>query len=319
MSGALRLAAVLAFLLALASAAAADDPVAVSASVDRDGITIGDPIVLSVVAEVDAGWRVTDPGVPRALGELEVIETLPALQARLAGDRTRFTFRYRVTAYVVGDHEIPGLELAYAGPDGAAGVARTPAIPIRVASVILPEEDASTIKALKPQLTLPGILARDLVRWAFAAAGAVAVVALGALAIWMLRRRRRPALDGLTPAQRALAELEALAALGYAEKGRFSEHYERMSEILRRYVADQYRLPAGERTPRELRVEMERAGVDPQQRAAIFEILREGETVRFRDGRSYPAHARNALGSALTAMKRAVAADVSAVAVEAGS
>jgi D-serine deaminase-like pyridoxal phosphate-dependent protein len=87
-----------------------------------------------------------------------------------------------------------------------------------------------------------------------------------------------------------------------------------MTAILRAYVAEQYRLPAGERTPRELRVEMERAGVDPQQRAAIFEILHEGEVVRFHSGRTYPAHARNALGSALSAMQRAAASEQYAVA-----
>ncbi|MDQ3401609.1 MAG: hypothetical protein M3470_11465, partial [Chloroflexota bacterium] len=103
--------------------------------------------------------------------------------------------------------------------------------------------------------------------------------------------------------------LEKVAALGLPEKGRFADHYEQMTGILRSYVAEQYRLPASERTPRELRLEMERAGVDPQQRATIFEILNEGEVVRFHSGRTYPAHARNALGSALAAMKRAAASE----------
>ena len=186
--------------------------------------------------------------------------------------------------------------------------ARRDAVPVGL------REEPEGGKALKPQLPVPGLLASEVLRLVFAGIGAVTVVVLVALFLWLFRRRREPAQGGLTPAQRALAELEQLAALQLAEKGRFSEHYERMTTILRGYVAEQYRLPAAERTPRELRIEMERAGVDPQQRAAIFEILKEGEVVRFHSGKSYPAHARNALGSALSAMKRAAAAEQYAVA-----
>jgi hypothetical protein len=304
----------LVLLVAFGGSASADGPVTVSSTVDRDVITIGDPVVLAVTVDLAPGWTVADPGVPRALGEFEVLETEPAQQTRLNGGASRFVFRYRLSAYRVGEQELPPVEVSFAGPDGATGTASTGGHIVRVQSVILPEENAQDIKPLKPQLPVPGLLASELMRLVFAGVGAVAVVLLVIFALWWFRRRREPVPDGLTPAQRALAELEKLGALQLAEKGRFTEHYERMTAILRAYVAEQYRLPAGERTPRELRVEMERAGVDPQQRAAIFEILHEGEVVRFHSGRTYPAHARNALGSALSAMQRAAASEQYAVA-----
>lgn len=303
-----------ALLLALAGSATADGPVTVSSTVDRDAITAGDPVVLAVTVELAPGWTVADPGVPRALGEFEILETEPAQQTRLNGGGSRLVFRYRVSAYRVGEQALPPIEVSFTGPSGDKGTVTTRGHAIRVQSVILPDENAADIKPLKPQLPLPGLLASEVLRLVFAGIGAVAVLVLVAFFLWFFRRRRDLAPDGLTPAQRAFAELEKLAALQLADKGRFSEHYERMTTILRGYVAEQYRLPAGERTPRELRVEMERAGVDPQQRAAIFEILNEGEVVRFHSGKSYPAHARNALGSALSAMQRAAAAEQYAVA-----
>ncbi len=303
-----------ALLLALAGPATADGPVTVSSTVDRDAITVGDPVVLAVTVELAPGWTVADPGVPRALGEFEILETEPAQQTRLNGGGSRLVFRYRVSAYRVGEQALPPIEVSFTGPSGDKGTVTTRGHAIRVQSVILPDENAADIKPLKPQLPLPGLLASEVLRLVFAGIGAVAVLVLVAFFLWFFRRRRDLAPDGLTPAQRAFAELEKLAALQLADKGRFSEHYERMTTILRGYVAEQYRLPAGERTPRELRVEMERAGVDPQQRAAIFEILNEGEVVRFHSGKSYPAHARNALGSALSAMQRAAAAEQYAVA-----
>jgi len=301
--------AVLLALAALGGTALAEGPVSAASSIDRDAITVGDQVLLSVTVELASGWQVADPGVARSLGEFEVIETEPALQSRLAGGATRIVFRYRVSAYRVGEQTIPPVTVTFTGPRGETGTAQTAARVIRVQSVILPEEDAMDIKPLKPQLALPGLLGSELVRWVFAGIGAVAVLAAVAIAALFLRRPKEAAVGGLTPAQRALAALEKVAALGLPEKGRFADHYEQMTGILRSYVAEQYRLPASERTPRELRLEMERAGVDPQQRATIFEILNEGEVVRFHSGRTYPAHARNALGSALAAMKRAAASE----------
>ncbi len=308
------LAAALLVFLALGGGASAEGLVSVASSIDRDTITVGDPVLLRVTVELASGWQVADPGVARALGEFDVIETESALQTRLAGGATRIVFRYRVSAYRVGEQTIPSISVSITGPRGESGKADTAPLVVTVRSVILPDEDATDIKPLKPQLAIPGLLASELVRWVFAAIALFAVLAAVAVVWLFLRRPKVPAAGGLTPAQRALAELEKVAALGLPEKGRFAEHYEQMTAILRRYVAEQYRLPAAERTPRELRLEMERAGVDPQQRAAIFEILDEGEVVRFHSGRTYPAHARNALGSALAAMKRAAASEQYAVA-----
>lgn len=304
-----RLILVLVLMIALGGSADADGPVSVVSAMDRGTITVGDPVLLSVTVELASGWQVADPGVARTIGDLDVLETEPALQTRLAAGATRIVFRYRLSAYRVGELTVPPITVSFTGPRGETGRAETAPHLITVRSVILPEEDATDIKPLKPQLPIPGFLGSELVRLIFAAIGLVAVLAAVAIVALLLRRPKKHAVDGLTPAGRALAELEALGALGLPEKGRYADHYEQMTAILRRYVADQYRLPAAERTPRELRLEMEGAGVDPQQRAAIFEILEEGEIVRFHSGRTYPAHARSALGSALSAMKRAVASE----------
>jgi len=113
----------------------------------------------------------------------------------------------------------------------------------------------------------------------------------------------------LTPAQRALAELNRVASLGLPEKGRYAEHYALLSKTLRAYVRDRFGLSAGERTPRELREDMLRAGIDRTETATIYEILREGETARFHRAVSYPARAQHAVRSALDAMRRAAVAE----------
>ena len=301
--------------LAFGSIAAADGPVNVAATVDKRGITIGDPITLSVVVEVDAGYQITDSGVGRSMDEFEVLEATPAQVTRITNGRTRYTFRYRITAFRVGNLVFPQVNIAYRSAAGEQGVIPTAEIPVVVTSVIQPGEATDDIKPAKPQLRLP-TAAPQIPQLAIQVALAVVVLAMLALIIRQTRRAaRRRAGDAdmdevlLTPAQRAMAELNRVASLGLPEKGRYAEHYALLSKALRAYVGDRFGLSANERTPRELRDDMLRAGIDRTEIATIYEILREGESARFHQSISYPARAQHAVRSALDAMRRAAVAE----------
>jgi hypothetical protein len=302
-------------LLTLGSAAAADGPVSVAATVDKRGITIGDPIGLALVVEADPGYQITDSGVGRNMDEFEVLEAIPPQVTRTANGRTRYTFRYRVTAFRVGNVLFPEIHVAYRSPAGEPGMVPTAEIPIVITSVIQPGEATDDIKPAKPQLRLP-TATPQVPQLAIQVALAVVVLVMLALIIRQTRRvaARRPKdadLDQvlLTPAQRAMAELNRVASLGLPEKGRYAEHYTLLSQTLRTYVRDRFGLSATERTPRELREDMLRAGIDRTEIATIYEILREGESARFHQVISYPARAQHAVRSALDAMRRAAVAE----------
>jgi hypothetical protein len=313
----MRVVAVLALLvLGLGQLAAADAPVSAAATVDKRGINIGDPIGLTLVVETDPAYQITDTGVGRVLGEFEVLDTLQPQLTRIQNGRTRYTFRYRITAFRVGDLVFPQINVAYQAPDGSVGVAPTAEIPIVVTSVIRPGESTDDVKPVKPQLRLPGaapVVPPLLIQSALA----LVVLAMLALIIRQTRlaaakRKRLPDLEGevqLTPAQRAMAELNRVATLGLPEKGRYAEHYALISRTLRLYVRDRFGLAATERTPRELREDMLRAGIDRTEIATIYEILRDGEVARFHRSVSYPARAHHAVRSALETMRRAAVAE----------
>jgi hypothetical protein len=302
-------------LLALASVAAAEGPVNVAATVDKRGITIGDPITLALVVETDAGYRITDSGVGRSMDEFEVLEATPPQVTRIANGRTRYTFRYRVTAFRVGNLVFPPINVAYQSPAGEPGIVPTAEIPIVITSVVQPGEATDDVRPAKPQLRLP-TAAPQIPQVAIQVALAVVVLAMLALIIRQTRRaaRRRPKdadMDDvlLTPAQRAMAELNRVASLGLPEKGRYAEHYALLSQALRAYVRDRFGLSANERTPRELREDMLRAGIDRSEISTIYDILREGESARFHQAVSYPARAQHAVRSAIDAMRRAAVAE----------
>jgi hypothetical protein len=307
-----RLVVALAFVmpLVLASVAVAADPVNAAATLDRATITVGDAAFLTVYADAEAGFLVGDPTIAHTLGDLEVLEVLPSGRSTRAGGIARWTFRYRVTGWVVGDLGVPPIEIPYSGPNGAKGVAVTAPLILHIATVIKDGEDTSDIKPIKPQLDLPDALATRLARIALGVVAAAAFTALAGVIFWMLLRRREHVAAGerLTPVQRALRELDALAEQRLPEKGKTAEHYELLTSSLRRYAVQRFGIDPG-RTTRELRAALEGAGVDRAQATAIYEILREGDEVRFRHAVPYPAHAQNAVRAALDVVRRAATAE----------
>lgn len=298
--------------LILGGGTRAQTPVVAAASVDRNVITMGDPIKLTIVVEAESSYRVGALPPLTKFGEMDVLDTLPVLQGSPARGVTRYTFRYYITSFELGDHVVPAFEFDYSSPDGLNDTVRTTALAIRVRSVIRSDEDVTDIKPLKPQLDLPDAARSRLLFWGTVAGIALAVSA-PVLLLYRVTRRRRPVAVGLkpdqTPVQLTLRELKRIADLHLPEKGRHEEHYALVAKAIRQYVSAQFGMPAAQRTARELYRDMERAGIERRQATAITEILRESEAVRFQRVQRHPRHAQEALAAALSALAKAAAAE----------
>jgi len=300
---------VLASILTAPHGAAAADPVNAVVTIDRTTITVGDRIALAVIVDADPGYTVSDPTIARQLGSFEVVQT-QAVQKSTRASQVRYVFRYAITAWTLGALVLPAIPVPYLGPNGTTGTAHTGEMAISVVTAIGAGEDTSDIKPLKPQQEIPAAAWSRLGR-IVAALGVAAVVAtIAGLIFWMLLRRRGGLSleQRLTPVQRALRELDQLAELRLPEQGRTAEHYERLTASLRRYAVERFGVQPG-RTSREMRDALERAGLERTQAAAIYELLREGDEVRFRHATPYPAHAQNAVRSALEVVRRAASAE----------
>jgi hypothetical protein len=304
-----RVFAVIALLAALASPAAAADPVNAATQIDRTAINVGDRIALSIVVTADAGYIVSDPTIAREIGSFEVVQTQD-VKKTVQGAQVRYTYRYQITAWTIGDLVLPAIAVPYIGPNGTTGTAQTQETAIKVTSVVQPGEDTSDIKPIKPQLELVEPPWNVISRIAIGAAAAIGVALFAAAILWLLLRKRGALFveERLTPVQRALRELDALAEQHLPEQGKTAEHYERLCASLRRYAVERFGVQPG-RTSREIRVALERAGLERTQAGAIYEILREGDEVRFRHAVPYPAHAQNAVRAALEIVRRAASAE----------
>ncbi|HUQ40877.1 MAG TPA: hypothetical protein VM052_00100 [Candidatus Limnocylindrales bacterium] len=300
---------VVALIVFAGAPARAADPVNAAVTLDRTSITIGDRIALAVIVDVEPGYTPSDPTIARQIGSFEVVQT-QAVQKSSRGSQIRFTYRYSITAWTLGDLVLPSIAVPWIGPNGTTGTAQTGEAPVKVASVAAPGERLDEIKPLKPQLTLAEDVWPRITRIAIGIAAAVAVTGLAALVFWLLLRRRGVlSLEGrMSPVQRALTDISDLAELKLPEQGKTAEHYALLTASLRRYAVERFGVQPG-RTSREVRDALERAGLERTQAAAIYDILREGDEVRFRHSTPYPAHAQNAVRSALEVIRRAATAE----------
>ncbi|RPJ45419.1 MAG: hypothetical protein EHM19_05430, partial [Candidatus Latescibacterota bacterium] len=141
-----RLPAAALLLAALLAPPAATGETALSAAIDRDTITVGDPITLTLRASAPAS---EEPSLPHLAGEtigpFEILEALPAEETVEGGTRAA-VLRLRLTSFETGDLEIPALEPAAGG---------TPSEPIRVAVLSVVLDPNGEILDVKAPVRLP--------------------------------------------------------------------------------------------------------------------------------------------------------------------
>ena len=232
-SGLLVLLVALAALAPHRALAAPPEPVTVRASVDRDRVTVGDRVTLTILVEHDEGLTLDTLEGASTFGAFEVLAAEPPRERPLGAGRTETTLVFTVAAFRTGDLEVPAIAVPYSDAAGNAATATAPAIPITVASVIPPGESPTDVRDLKPQLGVPGGAPAYLRPTLTAAVAAVAVGLALVLARALRRRRRAPAPAGPPPLpeDEARAELERIAALRLPEEGAPKEHYRLLGEL----------------------------------------------------------------------------------------
>ncbi|HET9232843.1 MAG TPA: hypothetical protein VFP10_01735, partial [Candidatus Eisenbacteria bacterium] len=122
-------------------------------------------------------------------------------------------------------------------------------------------------------------------RWGRIALALGLLAALVALLVWW-RRRPAPEIAAIeappvSPEEEALGALRELEDAALPARGRMSEHYFRLSVILRRYVERRFPIPAVESTTAELRFAFTRVSGLPRDTDALLDLLEESDLVKF--------------------------------------
>lgn len=272
------LALALAVLALVASPAAVQAQSAIRTDVDTTLVTVGDRITLTVSVEHAPDATVSWPD-SLDLSPFEVVAA-QALGTEPSGGRLRSSAAFLLTAFELGDLEIPSFDVAVLSAAGDREVLPTDRFGIEVVSV--GADEGGDIREIRGPFLIP-IGTITLLLWI------LALLALLAAGVFGYRRWRAgqgeveiepdvPARPAHEIALEALADIESSRMLS---RGQVKEYHIAVSETIRRYIEARYRVRALEMTTGEIVSGLERVGVGPDFTGGLRRLLDQCDMVKF--------------------------------------
>ena len=263
--------------------------VAVRGTLDRDTVTVGDRINYTVQVQHPADGLAQFPQLGDPWGALTVLDQAQGEPESIGEGQAISTKTYIVTAFAVGQYDVPTLTVVYQAADGGRGGVTPPLLTIAAQTItvtsVLTDAASAELRDLKPQAMLPADL--TWLWWVGGLALGSALLALGA--VWLKRRRRQAQTNGAEPEfvdlrppeQIAYEELARIDGLNLVPRGRLKQHYTLAADCLRDYLERRFDLSALERTTGEIWGEMKVAGVEREPATNVRDVLTEADLVKF--------------------------------------
>ncbi|WP_420633437.1 hypothetical protein [Candidatus Palauibacter sp.] len=267
---------------------------------DTTEIHVGDPLTLRLSVEHPADLSVRWPD-SLGLGAFEAL-TLEVGTPEASGGGLRTPALLRVTAFELGELEVPSLDLELT--DGADRTVTVSTDPVVIGVTTVGLDEGGEIRDVKG----PRTIARN---WLLLWPWVLLALALASLGFWWFRRRRASDAGGSEPPEPARPPHEiALEALGRLERspllqrGEIKEYHIEVSQIIRTYIEGRYRIWAMEMITPDVIAGLGRAGVDPETRTAFQRFLEACDLVKFAKWRPDAAACRDILKDARELVER---------------
>lgn len=241
------------------------------AVVDKDTVTVGDVVRLTVRVRAPLGSTVN---FPTGLDSLAPVQALEPPAVRDGADSTVVDriATYRLAPWDIGRQPIRLGDVVVQSDDGDRRVGLT--LPTLFVRSVLPADSA--LRVPKPARPLLGV--RAPVPWWWWALAALAALAIGLLVWWWIRRRRAPRATGdpFGDAEAAFARVERLRLVEAGEPGR---HAALMTDVVRRYLAARHEVATLAHTSGELLATVRGVPTVPVER--LHRLFDEVDPVKF--------------------------------------
>lgn len=240
-------------LFVFAALAQAQEP-KVSARTDSAQYKIGQWILLHLDAALPQAVDSLTPAVKDSLGPFEILSVKFSAPN---GGHQQWTFR--LTIFDTGKVVVPPIVFAYRNrTDTLQHAAYSNPVPLSIVGI--PVDLKGDIKDIKPPLDAPWKF-EDFLPYLIV----LTLIALAVLGYYYYRKRKRqreealvPPKPGIPPGQAALAALRILEDKRLWQQGKVKEYYSEVTEIVRRFLEDQYGLFALESTSDEIMEQLKR-------------------------------------------------------------
>ena len=285
---------------------------------DRNTVTVGEVVVLTLEVTHPAEHAVVIPRLGREWGAFEVVSQ-STVQTESNWDGTETTRqRLEVSLFAPGTFETPELSISVRRPDGAVDRVVPSRMRLTVRSVLTGSYEL--LKDLRPPVDLSPPLWKHPVLLAIAALAVVtSMVSVAFLIHHHLRARAAqlvPEGDTRTPWEVAIQEIDEIERLDLPGDGRYKEHYALIFQVMQTYVRATFlenggRPDATDMTTEEMGTAIWQSSLDRKNARLVVDLLLEADLVRFSN---YPSSESEAYGALRQA--RDIVRDTTAVPVE---
>lgn len=256
-----------------------------TAILSNDSISIGQHLTYELKLTTPDGfevewpiWNDTIPGGIEVLSRGKV-EKLPVTQK----GNTTYRQNVVITAFESGRKLVPPVKLRFRNQsDTSHFVAQTSPVMFVVTSVAV-----DTAQAFKPIIgpVKEPITFMEILPWIL---GGLGILLLIAAVIWYMKRRQKilPVIQAFTKPQVLphIAALEKLEELRYAkvwQSGQIKEYYTQLTDIVRVYIEEQFRISAVEMTTDEIIDGIRPLKINQEAGMKLQEVLRLADFVKF--------------------------------------
>ncbi len=277
-------------LLLLLTVSGYSQQVVVTAKLDTASMLIGDHVGLKLQFSGPANAQVIWPLLPdtiltsiQVIGRGKIDTTPSTTTPRLL----ILSQELNLTSYDSGFYPIPGIAFKYRiPPDTTLLTINTSLLTLIVHTVKV--DTTQAIKPIKGPMKVP-LTFREILPWLLLGIGIAAIVILG---IWYWRKRKKnepiftikPRVQ-LLAHEVALTEMEKLRIKKLWQAGRIKEYHSELTEILRKYIEERFRVPALEQTTAEIMESLETTHDCPADaRQRLWGVLILADMVKFAKG-----------------------------------
>jgi hypothetical protein len=208
-------------------------PVQAGIKVERDTVTVGDVVRLTVRIRAPQGATINFPTAVDSLGPVQSLAPPTIVNGADTADASDRIATYRLAAWDVGQQPIKLGEVLVQTDDGERRVALD--LPSLFVKSVLPAD--TTLRIPKP--ARPLLEMRAPIPWWYWLVAAVAALIIGLLAWWWARRKRGGASTG-DPYADAKSSFERVEKLRLIEAGEPGRHAALMTDVLRRYLSKRF-------------------------------------------------------------------------------
>lgn len=281
----------------LISCVPAGAEVSFEATVNRDTLTLGDPLLLNLRIRRESGDAVALVQNEDFLAPFEVLRQVPSTVREAPGGGVEETLAFEIAVYSLGAIEVPSLVLQVRTAAGDSGLVASEPIPVVVRGVM--PAGMTDIRDVKPPVDVEARIPE----WFWLAVAVLAGLVAAAIWFWY-RRRRKPVVDPPPPPVHWPGEVEKILRMQLLENGEYKRYYSLLSEVMRRYLEDRVRVDAMERTTHELAHDLKRVPVGNSEISALEGLLSEADLVKFAKLRPDDEVAAKAAETVLDLMRR---------------